>query len=247
MTTSGESAREKDGVAGYYDEFWSPDRERHYEPPDELSSLIYVGVRPGTKCLDVGCGSGNSYAPGLVARGAEWTGVDVSENAVAAARASGLDARVIEDAAELPFPDESFDLVVCIEVLEHLFSPDRAAAEIWRVLKPGGRLVASTPNVAYWRLRANMVFGLWNPHGDELAVEQPWRDPHIRFFTPKTLTRMLRMAGFSSVETSAHGGRFLNHLTSRRTPFFGQSAVYRALERRKPSLLGATISAVAVK
>jgi ubiquinone/menaquinone biosynthesis C-methylase UbiE len=234
-------------VAGYYDEFWAPDRERHYQPADELSSLIYKWVTPETRCLDVGCGSGNSYAHGIVSRGASWTGVDVSANAVDAARRSGLDARVIEDAAELPFPDASFDLVLCIEVLEHLFSPHKAAAEIRRVLKPGGRLVASTPNVAYWRLRANMLFGLWNPLGDELAIEQPWRDPHIRFFTPKTLTRMLRLAGFSSVEAGAHGGRFLNHLTSLRTPFFGQSAAYRALEKRKPSLLGATIHVVAVK
>jgi 2-polyprenyl-3-methyl-5-hydroxy-6-metoxy-1,4-benzoquinol methylase len=136
--------------------------------------------------------------------------------------------------------------VLCIEVLEHLFSPQLAAAEILRVLRPGGRLVASAPNAAYWRLRANLLFGLWNPVGDELAVEQPWRDPHIRFFTTTTMERMLRMVGFSRVETGAHGGCLLDHATSRPTNF-GQSRAYRLAERAMPSLLGATINVAAYK
>ena len=77
----------------------------------------------------------------------------------------------------------------------------------------------SAPNVAYWRLRDNMLLGLWNPLGDALAIEQPWRDPHIRFFTPGTLKRMLEHAGFSGAAVGAHGGCFLDHLTSRPTSF----------------------------
>jgi SAM-dependent methyltransferase len=196
--------------------------------------------------LDVGCGAARSYAPGLAARTGEYIGVDVSATAVEAARAGGLDARVIEDAAALPFPDGSFDLVTCVEVLEHLFEPDRAVAEIRRVLRPGGRLVCSAPNVAYWRLRANLLFGIWNPLGDERSLQEPWRDPHLRFFTPRTLARMLREAGFSQLEVAAHGGRLLDHATSRPTDF-GQSALYRSLERRMPSLFGLTITATAVR
>jgi methionine biosynthesis protein MetW len=233
-------------VARYYDRFWSSEQERRYEPEPKLSSLIFEHVQPATHCLDVGCGSGNSYAPEVNRRAASYVGVDVSGDAVAAARAAGLDARVISDAAELPLEDESFDLVLGVEVLEHLFSPHRAAAEIRRVLRLGGSLVASAPNVAYWRHRANLLFGLWNPAGDELAIEQPWRDPHIRFFTPRTMERMLRFVGFGQVETGAHGGRLLDHMTSRPTAF-GQSRAYRVAERLLPSLLGLTIHAVAVK
>jgi SAM-dependent methyltransferase len=170
----------------------------------------------------------------------------VSAAAVELARAAGLDARVVDDASDLPFPDESFDLAICIEVLEHLFSPDGTVREVRRVLRPGGKLIASTPNVAYWRLRANLVFGVWNPLGDALSIEQPWRDPHIRFFTLGTLRRMLREAGFSAVEVGAHGGCFLDHLTSRPTDF-GVSRLYRTAQLRFPSLLGQTIHAVAVK
>jgi hypothetical protein len=114
------------------------------------------------------------------------------------------------------------------------------------VLRPGGRLVTSAPNVAYWRLRASLALGVWNPLGDEQSVERPWRDPHIRFFTPATLASMLRSAGFSKVDTSGHGGRLLDHLTSRPTAH-GQSAAYRLAERRFPSLFALTVHAVAVR
>lgn len=233
-------------VASYYDAYWAADREPFYEPDPALAELIFDGVGPETRVLDVGCGAARSYAPRLARLAGSYVGVDVSSTAVEAARRGGLSARVIDDAARLPFPDASFDLVTCIEVIEHLFAPEAAAAEIRRVLRPGGRLVTSAPNVAYWRLRASLALGVWNPLGDEHSVERPWRDPHIRFFTPAILERMLRSAGFSSAETGGHGGRLLDHLTSRPTAH-GQSAAYRAAERRVPSLFGLTVHAVAVK
>lgn len=233
------------GVATYYDHYWSA-QARRYVPDPELWSLIFADIGADTRCLDVGCGQGGSYAIALRRRGVSYVGVDVSGEAVGAARASGLDAQVISDAADLPFDDGTFDLVLCVEVLEHLFAPHAAAAEIRRVLRPGGRLVASTPNVAYWRLRANLLFGVWNPIGDELSLEQPWRDPHIRFFTPTTLKRMLLTAGFSAVSVAAHNGRLLDHLSSHPTNF-GQGRAYGLLERRLPSLLGLTIHAVAIR
>jgi SAM-dependent methyltransferase len=233
-------------TAAYYDRYWSAAPTPHYEPGHELASLLDRNADPGARVLDVGCGACNSYARPIAGRVASYTGVDASAAAVELARSAGLDATVIDDAASLPFPDDDFDLAICIEVFEHLFAPHRAAAEIRRVLRPGGRLVASTPNSLYWRQRLDLLAGRWNPLGDELGGEQPWRDPHIRFFGPETLARMLRSAGFGRVEVGSHGGMLLDHLTRRPTDF-GQSRLYRALERRFPALLGATLHAVAVK
>jgi SAM-dependent methyltransferase len=237
--------RRREGAiaGGYYDRYWSAPRTPRYEPEPELRALL-LERSAGARVLDVGCGAANGYAPQVAARAASYVGVDVSERAVALARRAGLDARVVDDAAQLPFADGSFDAALCVEVLEHLFAPADAVAEIRRVLRPGGTLVASTPNAAYWRLRADLLRGVWNPHGDERAIDEPWRDPHIRFFTPASLERMLRRAGFRTVAVGAHGGRFLDHLTSRPTAF-GQSRLYRAAARRRPALLGATIHAVA--
>jgi SAM-dependent methyltransferase len=233
-------------AAHYYDEYWSAEVEPYYEPDPTLSRLLFDGVDGGTRVLDVGCGPARSYALELARRAGSYTGVDVSAEAIRAATAAGFDARLVTDASDLPFPEGSFDLVVCVEVLEHLFAPDRAVSAIHRVLRPGGKLVASAPNVAYWRLRASLAAGVWNPTGDALSVERPWRDPHLRFFTPSTLERMLRLSGYRDVDVGAHGGRGLDHLTTRPTAH-GQSRLYRLAERRLPSVLGMTVHAVAVK
>jgi methionine biosynthesis protein MetW len=238
--------RDSAEIRDYYERYWSADATPHYDPGDVLNGLIDRNVDGSCRCLDVGCGAGQSYAQLVSRRAASYVGVDVAPRAVEIARSSGLHADLIDDAASLPFEDGSFDVAICIEVMEHLFAPHLAAGEISRVLRPGGRLIVSAPNVAYWRLRLNMLLGIWNPLGDALAVEQPWRDPHIRFFTPATLGRMLEQAGFTSTEVGAHGGCFLDHLTARPTSF-GVSRAYRTAEARFPGLLGATVHAVATK
>jgi SAM-dependent methyltransferase len=233
-------------VAEYYDRYWSAEETPRYEPAPELWSLLEDAARPGAAILDVGCGAANSYAPRVAARASSYVGVDVSGAAIKLARLNGLDARQIDDAGELPFADESFDAAICIEVLEHLLEPDRAAAEVHRVLRPGGTLLVSAPNAVYWRFRAEFVLGRWDPRGDPLSRTEPWRDPHIRFFSPSLMKRMLHGIGFRDVEVGAHGGRLLDHISERPTAF-GQSPAYRMAERRFPSLLGLTIHGRAVR
>ena len=96
--------------------------------------------------------------------------------------------------------DSSFDVVVCSEVLEHLLMPHLAAAQALRVLRDNGRMIVTVPNIAYWRDRVDAVFGLWQPGGDDLGRAEPWRSPHIRFFTPASLRRMLLEVGFDRVD-----------------------------------------------
>lgn len=236
-----------DGTAQveYYERYWSAEQIPRYEIGDVLTGMIERELGSSQRVLDVGCGAARTYAQWVSSR-SSYVGVDVAPKAVELARAGGVEAHLVDDASALPFEDESFDLAISIEVLEHLFAPHEAAREIQRVLRPGGKLIASTPNAVYWRLRLNLLGGVWNPLGDSLAIEQPWRDPHIRFFSPETMARMLRQSGFSRVDAGAHGGCFLDHLTSRPTNF-GVSRVYRFAESRLPSLLGLTIHAVAVK
>jgi SAM-dependent methyltransferase len=230
----------------YYDRYWGAEVTFEHPVAPELENALRASIEPGLSCLDVGCGAARTYAQWLAPTARLYAGVDVSAKAVELARQAGIDAQVIADAASLPFEDESFDAAICVEVFEHLFDPRAAAAEIRRVLAPGGRLVASVPNVAYWRLRMTAVLGQWDPGGDPLASGQPWRDPHIRFFTASSLMGMLRDAGFSRVEVGGHGGCFLDHLTSRPTNF-GVSRAYRYLQRRYPSLLGLSLHAVATR
>jgi SAM-dependent methyltransferase len=185
----------------------------------------------------------------LLRHGCQYAGVDVSENAVHLARANGLEVRHIEGADNLPFPDSSFDVVVCIEVLEHLFAPEAAAAEMLRVLRPGGKLIATVPNFAYWRRRLEIAFGRWNPLGDTLSVAQPWRDPHIRFFTASSLGRMLHSVGFTDVIVGGQGGAIVRDIPwiGRRLSRTAGGPVYRTFEAAFPSLLGYGLHAIALK
>jgi methionine biosynthesis protein MetW len=238
-------------VKAYYDSYWSDDGFQpvggDLTPP--LRNVMEQFVQPGSRCLDVGCGDGRTVGPWLLQHGCRYVGVDVSEIAVSRAVAFGLDARRIEDASALPFDDGSFDVGLMIEVLEHLFAPHEAVAEMHRVLRPGGVLLVTVPNVSYWRRRLDLaLFGRWNPFGDDLSVEQPWRDPHVRFFNLSSMERMLRQAGFASVATRGQGGAVLRDLPFvRRFDRGHPSPAYAAAERLFPSVLGLRVGAVARK
>jgi SAM-dependent methyltransferase len=90
----------------------------------------------GLRVLDVGCGA-KPYFP-FFAEPREYVGVDAIDNPVADVRAS---------VESLPLPDASFDLVLCLQVLEHVEQPARAVRELRRVVAPGGRVLASTHGV----------------------------------------------------------------------------------------------------
>ena len=245
-------------AAEYYEAYWSVGG---FAPAGALTSpvrrILERHVQPDDTCLDVGCGDGRAAGVWVRDRGATYVGVDISPEATAQAAAIGLDARVIDDASRLPFGDGAFDSVVCLEVLEHLFEPQHALREIRRVLKPGGALILTVPNVAYWRRRVDMFcFGRWNPLGDDRSVDQPWRDPHIRFFTLGALRRLLEAERLDATESGGHGGTLLGDLPYLRrlcrtrggwaVPSWRPNPVYGAGERWYPSLLAYRLHAVAV-
>jgi ubiquinone/menaquinone biosynthesis C-methylase UbiE len=114
----------------------------HYERP---AMLALAGDVAGRRILDVGCGSGLLFAA-LRDRGALVRGFDSSAGMLELARqrlGDGADLRVAELGSTLPYPDDTFDDVVASLVLHYLEDWGPALAELRRVLKPGGRLIAS--------------------------------------------------------------------------------------------------------
>lgn len=238
-------------VGTYYDRYWTEEgfNPTGQGPFPELERVLEEHARVGERWLDVGCGDGRTAGTWLAGRGCDYVGVDLSATAVERARDAGLDARVIDSAGALPFEDETFAGVLAVEVLEHVFEPQRAVAEFRRILQPGGVLFVSLPNIAYWRRRLELLLlGRFDPLGDDLSVEQPWRDPHIRFFSPKTLTRMLRSEGFTP-EVHGYAGGFLADVPKIGHRYFWgrSSSAYKWAEQRMPNLLGRRIYAVAAK
>jgi SAM-dependent methyltransferase len=121
---------------------------------------------PGASVLDVGAGN-MPYRSLLEAGGRTYTAVDIEGPAP-----------VIGRAEDLPFPDASFDVVVCFQVLEHLDSPEQAVREFFRVLRPGGRVLLTTHGVFpyhphpkdLWRWTAEGLDALFRRNGFEVRV-----------------------------------------------------------------------------
>ena len=161
--------------------------------------LDAAGVGEGTRVLDVGSGHGDLCAA-AAARGARPTGVDLADGMVAAARAAhpGLEFRVA-DAEDLPFASGRFDAALAAFVVNHLPRPERAAAEIRRVLAPGGRAA-----VAMWDQPERVEFlGLLDAAMDAAHVERgmhlPPGPPAYRFAEEAELRGLLEGAGLAEV------------------------------------------------
>ena len=105
---------------------------------------------------------------------------------------------------EFPLEDESFDVVLCLEVLEHLaVDPMAMMGEVNRVLRPGGTFVLTTPNAVRWSNVANSLLGDqpcgWNPYNGFDT------NRHNREYTPTEVERLFRAAGFTPAEVTTFG------------------------------------------
>jgi ubiquinone/menaquinone biosynthesis C-methylase UbiE len=118
----------------------------------EIPFIIHcLGIPPAQRILEVGCGRANALVP-LAERCAprRLVGLDVDGGLLAGAQrhleASGVAAELFQaDVRSLPFPDRAFDVVLDFGTCYHIATPERALAEIARVLAPGGRLIHETP------------------------------------------------------------------------------------------------------
>ena len=168
---------------------------------------------PGRRVLDLGCRDGALTSVYLA--GNTVVGVDVDREALAEAAKLGLETVWADVEEPLPFEDESFDVVVAAELLEHLQEPGRLMAEAARLLRPGGTVVGSVPNS--FRLKNRLRF---------LAGRPPEEDPTaLQFFRPQDVLALLD--GFEAVELGYVASRFLR-LHPR---LFGNVIVFSA---RKP-------------
>lgn len=113
------------------------------------------------KVLDAGCGDGEIGRLLLSQRKVEVYGVDISRKGVELANKKGLHAKVGDISVKIPFKNNSFDLVLSSESIEHVLNPDTFLKEIYRVLKPGGIILITTPNLSSWLNRMIGLIGLY--------------------------------------------------------------------------------------
>ena len=158
-----------------------------YKPALELAKK----VKPG-KALDIGCGLGG-FSLQLKKIGFDVSCTDGSLKYVKNAKKLGFMSKQADFNEKLPFKDKSFDLVSCLEVIEHVEKAEYLIKEIRRILKKRGYLLISTPNYAFLGVRLKILFGAAIP--DE--------GYHFRFFTYKSLVELLKNGGFSIIEDNS--------------------------------------------
>lgn len=147
-----------------------------------------------SKVLDVGCASGWMTARvGQILPGAEVTGLDVSQKMIKYARVKHPKIDFIcADAHKLPFPDESFDLIICTETLEHVVDPLRVLLEIRRCLSPKGQAIISmdTGNILF-----NLVWFFWTRTKGKV-----WQGAHLHKFDIDKFKKLFKKANFKIEE-----------------------------------------------
>jgi glycosyltransferase involved in cell wall biosynthesis len=155
------------------------------------------GAAPA-RVLDVGC-SGGLLAEHIRARGHYVVGVDYLEIPGVRERTDEF----YEADLNYPLPPKvggSYDVVIAGDIIEHLYRPGEALKQMREALRPGGQVLLSVPNFGHFYPRLRTMFGLFGY--DRRGILD---DTHLRFFTRRTLRRMVRGYGFDILEERATG------------------------------------------
>lgn len=182
-----------DGWANKYDQWFQTPRGALVYALEEDLIMAMARPRAGEKALDVGCGTGN-FTLALAERGLELYGLDASEKmlAVAARKLTAAGHQVVLQHGtmeKIALDDSSFDLVLCVSALEISPQPEQAVAEMWRVTRPGGRLVLAVLN----------AISPWAEERSQREEGSIWDDQH--FYSPEELLELLaRVTGVPAGE-----------------------------------------------
>jgi SAM-dependent methyltransferase len=146
----------------------------------------------GDKVLDVGCGNGSVLLDIIQRRGVQVHGIDIGQGLLAKAKQNGyVEASQLDVSTQrLPYDDGEFAFAFCGECIEHIVDTDHLLCEINRVLKPGGRLVLTFPNICTPIGIAMLLVGYPPMFGAR------YRSGHVRDFTCRTMKIAFKNCGF---------------------------------------------------
>jgi 2-polyprenyl-3-methyl-5-hydroxy-6-metoxy-1,4-benzoquinol methylase len=174
---------------------WFVDRDVRYTLKSHASSShaqVLDAIRPGALVLDLGCSQGVLAAP-LARKGVQVVGVDVRSPAEVSLALARYYQHDLEQPLAIP-EGRVFDYVVCSDVIEHVLRRAELLASVRRYLKPDGRLLISTPNIAIWFYRLSLLVGRFE-YGPRGVLDET----HVHLFTRATFRREIESAAFRIV------------------------------------------------
>lgn len=157
-----------------------------------ISNMISSAETKGSKLLDIGCGSGE-IGKHYSDLGFQVVGVDFSDVAIDLSKKLGLNAMVMDVDKGLEFDDNSFDIILAGDVMEHVFDPIYVISEINRVLKPNGSFYATIPHDVHWKVRIKTLFGYSFQEG---VYKKSGQFKHHTFFSENLMRYMYENANF---------------------------------------------------
>lgn len=159
----------------------------------------YISDWKGLKVLDVGCGGGFT-CEFMAKRGAQVSGVDISDVSIATAKSHAAESGLsidyrISKGEKLPHEDNTFDVVTCVDVLEHVEDVDQVVREIHRVLKPGGTFLFDTINKTF---KSKFIM-IWLLEYIKKEIPKGTHDWNM-FIPPKQMENSLVSGNFQDIE-----------------------------------------------
>lgn len=165
--------------------------ERHHYHQKIINIVKKESIGRTLKILDIGCATG--YLGKAVKLNNNYVcGVEISPIAAEESK------KVLDNVAvgnieliDLPYKENYFDIVICSDILEHLFSPELVLNKIYKYLKREGIFLMVVPNIAWYRMRLMLIGGKWE-YGSSGIMDFG----HIRWFTKKSGGKLLKNCGF---------------------------------------------------
>ncbi|NPV01305.1 MAG: class I SAM-dependent methyltransferase [Brevinematales bacterium] len=196
-----------------------------------IEKIMKTNPVKNPKIIDLGCGPGH-LCKSIHEKGFPVIGVDISENSLKLVREKGIPTIKADLQEKLPFKDDELDILVASEVVEHIFDTETFMSELKRVMKPGGSIIITTPNVASLARRFLLFFGK-NPY---LDYKLSGTAGHVRYFTFKNMRDFARQFGLKvvSLETDAvnlsGSGKLYSRLLGKIFPTFGKTIILQCVK-----------------
>ena len=185
-----------------YETVWSKKLARDFESGRARIVSRLLPSITGDNLLDIGCGNGE-MGPYFSNRFKEVHGVDISDNVLKAAAKKGVIAKKVDLNHEpLPYEDFLFDMITCLDVIEHVFDPNYLLSEVRRVLKNGGVFVLSYPNIGFIKFRLSIMTGSFPMTAGD---PEPYDGGHIHYWTVRDMRKMLSRNSLTPFKIAATG------------------------------------------